>query len=177
MKSGFAHTPVTAVPADESVAFGRWSDGVVSAARTEANVQSNVTVTAGFRSVGGADLDWYAARGLVPGSGEDWADVDARAVPDKGTTLLHENIADTDHNDTNDVFRVTGISGGPPVSVTFTPASAARVYTLQATTNLASGPWADVLGQGPRPGTGGADALNDDGEAPARFYRVKVEVP
>ena len=63
------------------------------------------------------------------------------------------------------------------MGVAFTPASAARDYTLQATTNLVTGPWVDVPGQGPRPGAGGEDAMADDGEAPARFYRVKVDMP
>jgi len=34
-----------------------------------------------------------------------------------------------------------------------------------------------VPGQGPRPGTGGADEMSDDASTPARFYRIKVEVP
>jgi len=41
------------------------------------------------------------------------------------------------------------------VAVTFTPAWAVRDYTLQATTNLAFGPWVDVPDQGPRSGVGG----------------------
>ena len=172
---GESGTPVTALPEGESVVFGRWSDGVATVGRTDANVQSNLTVTARFRSSGRADLDWYAARGIAPAGGEDWTDVDARAVPAKGTTLVRENIADTDPADPDDIFRVLAIDPGPPVAVVFTPASTARVYTLQAGTNLTSGPWTNV--QGPRPGTGGADALNDDGTEPARFYRVKVDVP
>jgi YD repeat-containing protein len=157
--------------------FRVWSDGRTDGTRTDTDVLSNLTVTARFRSAGGADLDWYAARGFAPGGGEGWADVDARAVPDKGTTLLHENVADTDPADPADVFRLLAISNGQPASVTFAPASTARVYTLQATTNLPAGAWADVPGQGPRPGAGGADAMTDDSERPARFYRVKVEVP
>jgi hypothetical protein len=98
-------------------------------------------------------------------------------VPAKGTTLVRENIADTDPSDPDDIFRVLAIDPGPPVSVTFTPASAARAYTLQATTNLTTGLWADVPGQGPRLGLGGTDAMTDDASAPARFYRIKVEVP
>ncbi|MDX9868458.1 MAG: carboxypeptidase regulatory-like domain-containing protein [Kiritimatiellia bacterium] len=177
VSSGESGTQVIAVPANDSGAFGRWSDGVMNAGRTDANVRSNLTVTARFRSVGGADLDWYAARGLAPEGGEDWSDVDARAVPGKGTTLLHENIADTDPADTNDVFRVLTLDPGPPVTVSFTPASAARFYTLQAATNLVTGPWADVPGQGPRPGAGGQDTMSEASGDPARFYRVKVEVP
>ena len=174
---GQSGTVVEAAAEDAGDVFGRWSDGRTDATRTDMDVQGDLDVTARFRSIGGADLDWYAARGLAPESGEDWTDVDARAVPGKGTTLLHENIADTDPGDTGDVFRVTAISNGPPVTVTFEPASAVRDYTLQATTNLSTGPWVDVPGQGPRPGAGGDDAMADDGGVPARFYRIKVEVP
>ena len=56
-------------------------------------------------------------------------------------------------------------------------AGGAVTYTLQATTNLVTGPWVDVPGQGPRPGAGGDDAMADDGEAPARFYRVRKVGP
>jgi hypothetical protein len=149
-------TEVTAASSDAGALFWRWSDGSTGTARTDRDVQGSLTFSALFQSVNGAELDWYAARGYTPGEGESWADVDARAVPEKGTTLLRENLADTDPHDTNDVFRVIGIDAGPPVSVSFTPASAVRVYTLQATTNLLTGPWLDVPGQGPRPGAGGA---------------------
>ena len=142
----------------------------------DTNVCANLSVTALFSSTGGADLDWYAARSIVPESGEGWADVDARAVPSKGTTLLHENIADTDPNDPDDTFRVIAIDTGPPLTVTFRPGSAVRDYTLLYTDSL-GGAWTNVPGQGPRPGVGGSDAMSDAVAAPARFYRVKVEVP
>ncbi len=174
---GQSGAAVAAVAVDAGAAFRRWSDGTTAPIRTDASVQDDLDVTAQFRSTGGADLDWYAARGLAPEGSETWADVDARAVPDKGTTLLHENIADTDPSDTGDFFRMLAIEPGPPVSIAFDPSSPARAYTLQATTNLVTGPWADVAGQGPRPGAGGEDAMIDDGAAPARFYRIKVEVP
>ena len=56
-------------------------------------------------------------------------------------------------------------------------AGGAVTYTLQATTNLVTGPWVDVPGQGPRPGAGGADEMSAASASPARFYRVKVAVP
>ena len=92
-------------------------------------------------------------------------------------TTMQEYVADTCPTSGVSFLRVTAISNGPPVSVAFTPASAARAYTLQATTNLVTGPWVDVPGQGPRPGAGGEDAMSEAGGAPARFYRVKVELP
>jgi hypothetical protein len=106
-----------------------------------------------------------------------WTDVDARAVPAKGTTLLHENIADTDPDDPGDIFRILSIDPGPPANVIFTRASTARVYTLKSATNLVGAVWTDVPGQGPRPGSGGQDMMSDDSGGPVRFYRVKVELP
>ncbi len=120
----------------------------------------------------GIAISWLEGHDLPTDGSVDFLDPHS-----KGMTLLEQYIADTDPNEPDDVFRVLAIEPGPPVAVTFSPASAARVYTLQATTNLASGAWAAVPGQGPRPGTGGPDALNDDRAAPARFYRVRVEVP
>jgi hypothetical protein len=62
--------------------------------------------------------------------------------------------------------------------VYFTPASTARNYTLLSTTNLTTDAWEAVPGQGPRPGAGGADTMQDNRDiAPTRFYRIKVEVP
>ena len=175
--AGASGTAVEAVASAGGAAFHAWSDGRATAARTDTNVQANLNVLAMFRSTGGADLDWYAARGLVPGGGETWGDVDARAVPAKGTTLLRENLADTDPDDPNDVFRVTAVSNGPPLTIRFQPGSTGRVYTLQFATDLVGGTWSNVPGQGPRPGAGGPDMLVDTNALPARFHRVNVELP
>jgi|LSQX01.3.fsa_nt_gb YD repeat-containing protein len=177
---GASGTAVAAAASDAGAVFGRWSDGHGEATRTDTNVQADLDVTARFRSTGGADLDWYAARGLAPGGGENWADVDARAVPGKGTTLRHENIADTDPADTNDVFRILSISNGPPPTVQFQPGSTRRVYTFQFTENLLDGAsWSNVPGVPPRPGANRVDQMQDVGGDPARqiHYRIQVEVP
>ena len=98
----------------------------------------------------------------------------------KGTTLRHENIADTDPDDTNDVFRVLSISNGPPLTVQFQPGSTGRVYTFQYTEDLnPPTDWTPVPGVPPRPGTGGADEMQDAGSDPDRqiHYRIQVEAP
>ncbi|MDD2601024.1 MAG: BACON domain-containing protein [Kiritimatiellae bacterium] len=172
-----SNSTAVVVQPDPGALFHMWSDGKTHSPRTDTNVRSDLAVIASFRSTGGADLDWYAAHGISPGPGEDWSDVDARTVAGKGTTLLHENIADTDPDDPDDIFRVTEINTGPLKSVMFKPASTARFYTLQATTNLVTGAWANVPGQGPRFGAGSEDTMNDTDAAPARFYRVKAELP
>lgn len=175
--AGANGSAVTAVVENASAVFHAWSDGRADNPRADTNVQANLTVQAAFRSAGGADLDWYAARGIAPGGGEDWSDVDARAVPAKGTTLLHENIADTDPNNTNDVFHVTDLTRNSPVTVHF-DSSTGRVYTLEGAGNLVDGPWMDIPGGGPRSGAGGADSAQDTNEPPrGPFYRMGVGLP
>lgn len=176
---GASGTPVTAVEDGPSAVFHGWSDGSEANPRTDADVMADLTVIASFLSQGGADLDWYAARGIAPEPGEDWSDVDARVVAAKGTTLRHENIADTDPTDTNALFRVLSVSNGPPLTVQFQPGSTGRVYTFQYTEDLNDPQiWSNVPGQGPRPGPGGVDAMSDDDSpTPKRQYRIKVELP
>ncbi len=175
--AGGSGSAVTAMEDDASVVFRRWSDGHTDPTRTDTDVWGDLTVRAAFRSTGGADLDWYATRDIEPGLGEDWTHVDARAVPAKGTTLLQENIADTDPDDTDDVFRVIGIEPGPPVIVYFRPGSTGRVYSFQFVQDLADGIWTNVPGVDPRFGHGGEDAMEDANGELLRMYRIQVELP
>ena len=176
---GQSGTPVEAKGENASAVFHGWSDDSEANPRTDAEVMADLTVIASFLSQGGADLDWYAARGIAPEGGEDWNDVDARIVAGKGTTLRHENVADTDPGDTNDLFRVLSVSNGPPLTVQFQPGSTGRVYTFQYTDDLSDGAsWSHVPGTEPRPGAGGVDGMSDSNAPPARRnYRIQVEVP
>ena len=163
-----------------STVFHGWSDGSEANPRTDADVMADLTVIASFLSQGGADLDWYAVHGIAPEPGEDWTDVDARIVAGKGTTLRHENIADTDPENPTDVFKVIGVDAGPPAVVQFQPGSTGRVYSFQFTEDLSEPQaWSNVPGVPPRPGAGGADEMQDAGSDPARqiHYRIEVEVP
>ncbi len=86
-------------------------------------------------------------------------------------------IADLNPTNAASYFRITAVSNLPPWTVYF-EASAGRRYTLSGVSNLTSGAWSDVPGAGPRPGTGGADALSDTNMPPkGPFYRLKVELP
>ncbi len=176
-------TAVAAVVEDAGAVFASWSDGNPDATRTDTNVQADLDVTAQFRSTGGADLDWYSARGIAPqGDETSWADVDARPVPAKGTTYHQENLADTDPSDPSDRFEILAIDPGPPPVITFRPGSADRVYLLRAIDDLTTGIWTNVPGAGPRAGDGvGADregTLTDENNPPAGpFYRVEVDLP
>jgi YD repeat-containing protein len=177
---GQSGTVVTAVVENASAVFRGWSDGGAANPRTDAEVMADLTVIASFLSQGGADLDWYAARGIAPEPGEDWNDVDARIVAGKGTTLRHENVADTDPDNPADVFRVIGVDSGPPAVVQFQPGSTGRVYTFQFTEDLnPPQAWSNVPGVPPRPGAGGADQMQDAGGDPDRqiHYRIQVELP
>lgn len=177
--AGGSGSPVEAAGADTSVVFGAWSDSRGDNPRTDTNVMADLMVTAGFESAGGAALDWYAGHGFAPEGGELWSDLDRRIAAGKGTTLLHEYIADTDPNDTGDVFRVLSVSNGPPLTVQFQPGSTGRVYTFQYTDDLNPPEnWTDVPGTDTRPGVGGVDGLSDTNLPPTkRAYRIQVEVP
>lgn len=178
-----ASGPVVTADPDSGAVFHRWSDGSTDPTRTDTDVQADIDVTAGFRSAGGADLDWYAARGIGPdeGEGETWFDVDNRPVSGKGTTLREENIADTDPNDPTDRFEILAIHPGSPVTVAFRPGSAERVYRLLVREDLVDGEWTTVPGT-VRPGQGEGPDRQDtlaDENAPigAAFYRIEVEMP
>lgn len=176
---GGSGTPVEAVGADTSVVFGAWSDGNGDNPRTDANVTADLAVVAGFESEGGAALDWYAGHGFEPEPGGLWSDLDARIAAGKGTTLLQEYVADTDPNDTGDVFRVLSISNGPPLTVQFQPGSTGRVYTFQYVEDLdLPDGWTNVPGVPPRCGAGGVDGMADtNASGTRRAYRIQVEAP
>ncbi len=180
---GESGTAVSAVAEDAGAVFGRWSDGTPDATRTDTNVQDDLDVSAQFRSTGGADLDWYSARGIAPeGEETSWTDVDARPVPGKGTTYRQENLADTDPSDPSDRFEIIAIESGPPPVITFRPGSTDRVYILRAIDDLVTGIWTNVPGAGPLRGRGDSpdreDTLIDENDPPVGpFYRVEVEMP
>ncbi len=174
---GTSGSPVEAKGDDASAVFRRWSDGSAANPRTDADVQADLTVTAGFLSTGGADLEWYAARGISPGGGETWADVDARAVSGKPTTYRQENIADTNPDDPGDVFKVTEAEAPLLGNTIRFNSSTGRLYTLQGNPTVPESVWSNLPGRGPRPGIGGADAMVPLEDGPAQLYRLQVELP
>ena len=177
VNAGESGSPVQAVGADTSVVFHAWSDGRRDNPRTDSNVLAGVDVTARFRSRGGADLDWYAQYGYSPAVTQEWSDLDTKPVPAKHSTLLDQCFADTDPADTAAVFRVVGIQGGRPAAVSFTPSSTGRLYSLLYTGDLIHGPWTNVPGTSPRPGTGAADTLTDTNAWTNASYRIHVDMP
>ena len=167
--------------AGAAFAQGVWRGGVTIGA-----VSSNLTLRATLGTLTAlstpVDILVEAPSGSIPSA---WlaqyglpADADPDGNPDGDAfTTLQEYVADTNPTNAASFLRVTALDPGSPVAVSFEPASVARHYTLQSTTNLVGGVWENVSGQGPRSGAGGTDTMTDTGTAPARFYRVKVEVP
>lgn len=167
---------VTATPAQSGAVFRIWSDGKSSAQRAESNVVADAEFQASFMSVSGADLDWYAARGIFPAPGESWLDVDLRPVPQKGTMLREENIADTDPTNPQDLFRISSVQVATNSSgIRLSRGSTNRFYQLIATDDLRSGQWVPVPGAGPRRGSGGPEVFTDPSPTESRrVYGLRV---
>jgi T5SS/PEP-CTERM-associated repeat protein len=109
----------------------------------------------------------------IPDPSQRYMDQDADG---DGSSNWQEYVADTDPTNAASYFRVTAISNLPPLRVYFL-SSSNRQYTLQCNTNLVTGVWTNIPGQGPRDGAGGPDWMQDTNFAPARFYRMNVSLP
>jgi hypothetical protein len=115
---------------------------------------------------------WLLKYGLATDGSADQQQADSDTVNN-----LQEYIADTDPTNPASYFCVTAVSNLPPWTVCF-QSSTGRLYTLNGISNLVTGVWTNTPGAGPRPGTGGADALSDTNVPPkGPFYRLKVELP
>jgi len=93
-----------------------------------------------------------------------------------GYTNMEEYLADTNPFDSESQFFVSNVTFGSSPTVHFN-ASTARVYTLQFTPNLPTGPWSEVPFQIRVPGFGENSFLIDTNAAGMRNYRVVVELP
>ena len=101
----------------------------------------------------------------------------ASATNPSGRNNRYSYTADLDPTNPASLFQIVALSNQPPGrAVYFLPASTGRVYTLQYTTDLRSGPWTDVTPAGTR-GNGGAFWLSDTNTVSPRFYRVNVQAP
>jgi hypothetical protein len=177
VNTGESGSSVTAEPADASVVFHGWSDGVTNNPRTDTNVTADVNVYTVFRSQGGADLEWYAQYGFTPTNSQLWSDLDSEMVPGKGTTLLDEYTADTDPNDTGSLFRVVNMTSSVPVIISFEPAVTDRVYSMRGTTDLVYSNWVAVTGTMSFIGGRRGRYQVDSNAAPMQMYRMDVKLP
>lgn len=101
---------------------------------------------------------------------QDDSDVD-------GVAALSEYVADTDPNNPGSFFHVISFLLDAAWNLTFT-CSPARVYTVQATENIATGVWQHVEGLVLLPGEAdGEMTLSDTNIASRAFYRVVVGFP
>jgi len=85
-----------------------------------------------------------------------------------------EMVADTDGTDSNDYFRITGVSMASPAVIGFA-SSSNRFYSLYGRSALITGDWSLITA---KTGKGGIDALADTNSLPkGAFYRLKVSKP
>ena len=170
--SGSAVTAVT----NPYYAFVQWSDGLVTASRTDANVQSNLAVSAQFAAIlaAGGTPHWWLAH-HYPGT-NDFDAAEASDDDDDGFTAGQEYAADTHPGLSNEFFVVTDALAPATANAIRFLSSTGRLYVLQGrATALES--WSNLPGRGPRLGVGGADGMEPLPDSPAQLYRVRVQVP
>ena len=91
-----------------------------------------------------------------------------------GYSNRDEWIAGTQSDQADSFFRATGVSAGMSIAVA---SVTGRAYHLHYTTNLLQPVWWPVSGATNIPGTGSVLSLADTNQAPARAYRINVELP
>jgi hypothetical protein len=130
-----------------------------------------VETTTDFDGDGVPD-DWELARGT---DREEPADAAADLDGD-GLTGVQEYIMDADPYGSAPLAVVQIVQTGVTAQLQV-PSSAARLYSLQTTLSLTGGTWAPIPTQQDVPGNGGLLTLVHTNAAPARGYRIVVEVP
>lgn len=142
----------------------------------------------------GENIGWIKFKGLSPDYGvrsmafytqpqgtPNWW-LDAHNVTEgydagDGIPAWQKYVMDTDPNAEGDYLRITSVSNALTTkSVTFSPASTRRYYTLQQNADLKTGGWSNVVGQAARPGIGGNQTMQATNSATRVFYNVKVTV-
>ncbi len=115
---------------------------------------------------------WTWQYGLSPAA----PDV-ASGDPDQdGMNTGEEYVADTDPTNSLSRFDIEPSLRGSTAAASFL-SSGDRLYTLFLSTNLAENRWTPVPGQATVPGTGERMSLADSNSIPARFLRVRVQIP
>jgi hypothetical protein len=91
-----------------------------------------------------------------------------------GYSNRDEWIAGTQSDQSDSFFRAASVATGASIAVA---SVTGRMYHLQYTTNLLQPLWWSVSGATNIPGTGSMLSLIDTNQAPARTYRINVELP
>lgn len=167
------------------------SAGVATAAQVYAD--ASATATGNYLAVSGSGLllvvdsnpdnwglyaidqipDWWQCRYF--GTNDPLGRASATNVT--GQNNLYAYIADLVPTNPAAAFEIVAVSNHPPSRVVyFLPASTARVYGLQYSTNLLSGSWTNLTPL-TNWGSGGLSWLSDTNAASPRFYRIGVQVP
>lgn len=95
-----------------------------------------------------------------------------------GQLNRYSYIADLCPTNPASLLEIVAISNQPLArTVHFLPSSTGRQYRLLYTTNLLVGAWSNLPGVAPVQGAGGPMLLVDTNTAPARFYRIGVQLP
>ncbi len=94
-----------------------------------------------------------------------------------GVPAWKKYVMDTNPNVSGDYLRITAIIDSLTArSVTFSPASPRRYYTLTRREDLTAGDWSNVAGQVGVVGWGASQTMQDTNAAARVFYRVNVTV-
>lgn len=118
---------------------------------------------------------WFGGTNVTAGGPEE--DFDGDGTPDKG-----EYLAGTEPTNrwSDFVVEIGGEAGGVLVSYASCAATGTgyatkqRYYTLESATQTVEGAWAGVAGYTNRPGGEGPVAYTNQGDAPARAFRVRA---
>ncbi len=164
---------VVAVPS-EGYRFVQWSDGVQTAARTDANVTSDLNVTAFFSDTTphGISVAWMEGHGLVTDG-----TMDHEKIGDSPFMVYEEWIAGTNPNDITDILRMTEppeeTAGGYIVRWR---SVADRTYTIERSQDLTGEPQFETVATGIQGIDGVSEYLDETAEGlGSSFYRVVVE--
>lgn len=94
-----------------------------------------------------------------------------------GQNNRYKYVADLNPTNRTSVFAIIGVSNPPASRVVWFLSSTGRVYSLQRSTNVLNGMWADVPGQSNVWGGTDMMSLTDTNASHFQFYRVSVRVP
>lgn len=170
-------TLIDSFGSDFDTVLGVYTGSMVSALTTllsndDANgvIQSQVLLTT-LKDV----TYWIAVDGFYGEAGEavlSWAFYsDTFDIDHDGITDADEAIADSDAYNSNDWFRITGISS----NTVYFNSSPNRQYTLFGSTNLNEDAWEPLSDA--QLGSGGMNSLSDSEYLPTKYYKVKVGLP
>jgi hypothetical protein len=130
-----------------------------------------VETTTDFDNDGVPDA-WEQARGT---DYQEPADA-AADLDNDGLNGYDEYVIDTNPYDSAP-FAITDLIQSSEITRITVLTSAERLYTVQATTNLAGGGWNAVSGQQNLTGVGGPMTFIGTNTQPERVFRVRVRVP